>query len=200
MTGFPLFMPKSELLRLLFAHCLFLKDHLEQFAPVAIYKSNSEWFAQVAHDKRATGAICSFSQANLFRSQKTIVSLKNRWANSQPWGILYSKFYFRYKIAKSLKKVKFYVSEIKYIDWELALCIDLSTFFLFYSKCCTVLVQVLSSGVSQGEDPHLVTVAVQVLSCGVSPYLVPGYCCSAGTELWDQSRWRSRPIHRLLLT
>ena len=37
---------------------------------------------------------------------------------------------------------------------------------------CTVLVQVLSSGVSQGEDPHLVTVAVQVLSCGVSPYLV----------------------------
>ena len=126
----------------------------------------------MAHDKRATGAICSFSQANLFRSQKTIVSLKNRWANSQPWGILYSKFYFHYKIAKSLKKVKFYVSEIKYrlgtsvVHWPVY-------FFSFLSAVqCTVLVQVLSSGVSQGEDPHLVTVAVQVLSCGVSPYLV----------------------------
>ena len=38
------------------------KEQLEQFAPEQ--KSNCEWFAQVAHDKRAMGAICPFSQVN----------------------------------------------------------------------------------------------------------------------------------------
>ena len=44
-------MPKSESL---FAYSLFFKDQLEQFAPVALDKSNCERFAQAAHDKRET--------------------------------------------------------------------------------------------------------------------------------------------------
>ena len=43
-------------------------------------------FAQVAHDKRAIGAICSFSRANgSFTHKKRAIRSKNRWANSQPW-------------------------------------------------------------------------------------------------------------------
>ena len=43
---FPFFMPKSESLMSLFAHCLLFKEGLERFAPVALYK-------------RATWKICS---------------------------------------------------------------------------------------------------------------------------------------------
>ena len=37
-NSFPLFIPKSESLLLLFAHLLFFKERLEQFSPVALYK------------------------------------------------------------------------------------------------------------------------------------------------------------------
>ena len=61
-------MPKSESL---FACSLFFKDQLEQFAPVALDKSNCERFAQAAHDKISTGLTLL-----LFCSQKTRESLK----------------------------------------------------------------------------------------------------------------------------
>ena len=51
----------------------------------SLQKSNLERFAQVAHYKRATGAIHSFSWANSsFAHKKRMNHLKNRWANSQP--------------------------------------------------------------------------------------------------------------------
>ena len=69
---FPLFMPNSELLASLLAHSLFFKEQLEQFAlckratvsdllRLLMTKEQWERFAQVAHDKTATGAIYSFS-------------------------------------------------------------------------------------------------------------------------------------------
>ena len=49
-------------------------------------KSTRDWFAQVAHDKRATGVIHSFSQVNYsFVHKKQGNRWKNQWANSQPW-------------------------------------------------------------------------------------------------------------------
>ena len=48
-------------------------------------KSDREWFAQAAHDKRATGAISSFSWAShSFAQKKWANRSKNLWANSQP--------------------------------------------------------------------------------------------------------------------
>ena len=96
---FPFFMPKSESLPSLFAHLLFFKERLEQFSPIALYKratvsdllrslmkkEQRDRFAKVAHDKRATGAFCSFSQANCSYSHKKQANCsKNRWANFQP--------------------------------------------------------------------------------------------------------------------
>ena len=92
---FSLFMPKSESLPSIFTRSLFFKELLERLAPVALCKrvTVSNWlrslmtkawrerFTQVAHDKRATGAICSFSRAN--RWQKRVKRLKTRWAKSQ---------------------------------------------------------------------------------------------------------------------
>ena len=92
---FSLFMPKSESLPSIFTRSLFFKELLERLAPVALYKrvTVSNWlrslmtkawrerFTQVAHDKRATGAISSFSRAN--RWQKRVKRLKTRWAKSQ---------------------------------------------------------------------------------------------------------------------
>ena len=58
------------------------KSYCEQITPVTLYKR----FAPVAHDKRATGAIHSFSQANhSFAHKKRAVHSKNQWANWQPW-------------------------------------------------------------------------------------------------------------------
>ena len=71
-------MPKSESL---FAYSLFFKDQLEQFAPVALDKSNCERFAQAAHDKRETmsdslRSLMTGFTLLLFCSQKTRESLK----------------------------------------------------------------------------------------------------------------------------
>ena len=75
-------MPKSESL---FAYSLFFKDQLEQFAPVALDKSNCERFAQAAHDKRETmsdslrSLMTKYRQDSLFCSfahKKTRESLK----------------------------------------------------------------------------------------------------------------------------
>ena len=60
---FPLFMPKKELLPLLFAHSLFFKEQLERFAPVTL-KERPWVICSGAHDKRAMGAIHSFSWAS----------------------------------------------------------------------------------------------------------------------------------------
>ena len=43
---------------------LFLWPRANRLLPLLIEKSDCEQFAHVAHDKRATGAICYFSQAN----------------------------------------------------------------------------------------------------------------------------------------
>ena len=52
----------------------------------SVQKSDSEWFAHAAHEKRAMGAISSFSRANFsFDHKKRGICSKNRWANSQPW-------------------------------------------------------------------------------------------------------------------
>ena len=52
----------------------------------SLQKSDREQFAQIAHDKRVTGVIRSFSQANCsFAYKKWANRSKNRWANSQPW-------------------------------------------------------------------------------------------------------------------
>ena len=49
-------------------------------------KIDCELFAQVTHDKRATGAIRSFSKANhSFVHKKRGNCLKYGWSNSQPW-------------------------------------------------------------------------------------------------------------------
>ena len=76
---FPRFIPKSESLR------SFLKSDLSDSLRLLIIKeqlcvicsgcswqkSNCERFAQVTHDKRAKGVICSFSQANCSFAHKT---------------------------------------------------------------------------------------------------------------------------------
>ena len=89
LTVFPLFMSKSKSFPSLFAHLLLFKERFEQFAPMAIYKrvtNDHERFAQVAHDKRATGEKCSFSPVNCsFTHKKWANCSKNQWANSQPW-------------------------------------------------------------------------------------------------------------------
>ena len=52
----------------------------------SLQKSNCYWFALVAQDKRATGAICSFSWANrCFVNKKRVICSKNRWVKSSPW-------------------------------------------------------------------------------------------------------------------
>ena len=49
-----------------------------------------ERVAQVAHDKRATGGICSFSQANCsFAHKKRANRSETRWAKSQPCFFIY---------------------------------------------------------------------------------------------------------------
>ena len=121
-TVFPLLILKSELLLSLFLHFLFFKERLEWFASIALHsfvlfwratwaicshrslqKSNREWFAQAAHDKRATVRdllrslmtqelrecrIHSFLWANrsftLSLTNNEWIAQKNRWANSQP--------------------------------------------------------------------------------------------------------------------
>ena len=71
-TVFPLFMPKSESLQLLFAQSLFFKDQREWFTSVAIYK-------------RATVSNSLFFMSeSLFCSQKRANRSKNRRAKSQP--------------------------------------------------------------------------------------------------------------------
>ena len=67
LTVFPLFMPKSESLSLLFAYTLFFKEQLERFAHVTLnkQKGDHERFAQVAHDKRATGRDLLFLMSKL---------------------------------------------------------------------------------------------------------------------------------------
>ena len=51
----------------------------------SLQMSNRERIAQVAHDKRATGAIHSFSQTNhSFPHKKREICSKNQWENSQP--------------------------------------------------------------------------------------------------------------------
>ena len=90
-TVFPPFLPKSESLPLLFAQSHFFKEgpwakcsgrsgtNEQPWAirsRCSLKKSDSKRFAQVADDKRATGAFHSFSQANRFHSQKTSDSLK----------------------------------------------------------------------------------------------------------------------------
>ena len=48
---------------------------------------NCERFAHVAHDKRAMGAIRSFSRPNhSLAHKKWVIHLKNQWSNSQPWA------------------------------------------------------------------------------------------------------------------
>ena len=61
------------------------KCHSCSSASWSLQKSDRERFAQVAHDKRATGAIRSFSLSNhSFAHKKWANRSKNRWANSQP--------------------------------------------------------------------------------------------------------------------
>ena len=69
----PLFNPK-----VICSHCSSLSHSLQ--------KSNRERFAPFPHDKRAMGAIGSFSRANCsFAHKKQAICLKNWWANFQPW-------------------------------------------------------------------------------------------------------------------
>ena len=77
-TAFPLFMPMSELLPLLFAPSLSFKEQLERFAHVTLYKEQP-WI------------IHSFSRANhyfAFLLTKNERSLEKQRVNSQPlvWG------------------------------------------------------------------------------------------------------------------
>ena len=52
----------------------------------SLQKNNCEWFASIAHDKRAMWVICSFSWANRSCAHKKwAICLKNWWGNSQPW-------------------------------------------------------------------------------------------------------------------
>ena len=51
-----------------------------------LQKSDLERFAPVAHDKRVTGAIRSFSRAcRSFAHKKWAIRSRNKWANSQPF-------------------------------------------------------------------------------------------------------------------
>ena len=75
-----LYMPKSESLPSLFDQSLFLKEGRERFTTkkwpwanpsrCSLQMSDRERFAPIAYDKRATGAICSFSWANRFFTHK----------------------------------------------------------------------------------------------------------------------------------
>ena len=55
----------------------------------ALFKDQLEQFSPVAHDKRATGAICSFSRSNCSLAfslkKKKGNRSKNRCPNSKPW-------------------------------------------------------------------------------------------------------------------
>ena len=71
---FPLVMPKSKTILLLFASLLFFKEQQERFAlGIAI---------------------------SLFRSQKRVICSKNQKANSQPWFITISAVFFSLMIAQ----------------------------------------------------------------------------------------------------
>ena len=74
---FPFFISKRESL---FANSLFfLRVTLMIRSRHSLQKSNCDRFPQVAHDKRAMGAICSFSRANCSFAHK-------KWANcSKNW-------------------------------------------------------------------------------------------------------------------
>ena len=75
--------------------CSFLKSDLGDLncSHHSLQKSDREQFAQVAHYKRAVGAIHSFSRANRsFAHKKQANRLKNQWANSQPWTQLFFKY------------------------------------------------------------------------------------------------------------
>ena len=67
---FPLFMPKSKSFLSLFTQLLFFKERKELLALASLQKSDHERFAPVAHDKRATGVIRSFSRAKHSFAQK----------------------------------------------------------------------------------------------------------------------------------
>ena len=54
LTVFPLFMPKSKLFPLLFAHLLFLKTDLSDLLLSLVFKEQLEQFTPVALYKRAT--------------------------------------------------------------------------------------------------------------------------------------------------
>ena len=66
--SFPPFYTRSESLPSLFARRAFLKSDIHSLH--SWKKSDHERFAPVAHDKRAMGAICSFSQVNLSFAHK----------------------------------------------------------------------------------------------------------------------------------
>ena len=66
--SFPPFYTRSESLPSLFARRAFLKSDVHSLR--SWKKSDHERFAPVAHDKRAMGAICSFSQVNLSFAHK----------------------------------------------------------------------------------------------------------------------------------
>ena len=76
--SFPLlFLLKSELLPSLFAHLLFFKERLKQFALVALYKR--------ATMSDSLKSLMTFSIANCsFAHKKRANRCKNQWANSQP--------------------------------------------------------------------------------------------------------------------
>ena len=65
---------------------IFTKEWLRSnHSPCPSQQSDCERFAQVAHDKRATGAIRSFSRANrFFTYKKRAILSKKRWVNSPP--------------------------------------------------------------------------------------------------------------------
>ena len=77
-------MPKSKSFLSLFTQLLFFKERKELLAFASLQKSDHERFAPVAHDKRATGVICSFSRAkHSFAQKNERFAQKKQWANSQ---------------------------------------------------------------------------------------------------------------------
>ena len=83
-TGFPLYYAQEGMAQ--FTLCWFLKSDGSDSLSTLFKKSDREQFAQVTHDKIATGAIGSFSQTNWsFAHKKRVIRSKNQWVNSQPW-------------------------------------------------------------------------------------------------------------------
>ena len=90
---FLFFMPKSDLLL-----SLFTKESLwANRSHCSLQKSDRERVAQVAHDKRATGAICSFSRAN-----RSFAHKNDRFAQKTDERIPNpEKFLFRFRVFRS---------------------------------------------------------------------------------------------------